>query len=456
MYRSSPGHSPTTPSRFAPRPPITSRHSTPSPNAPPSDKSYGGQKQQQWEGRSWEHGAGAPKPLTREPDYEAASQRGFGPLPVQPNRRKAETLPAPALGEALVQHARSETCDPKILQNRLPPIPASTRHSRTQSQHANTGKRPTHSRRHTSDAQDFTFESQMSPESIPHHIRRDVAFDHDSRSPTSHKPPHSTAESGLSHDRSRSLTKVGLGETSPYVKLTTTRRARHSLQSTAPTRTPSTVLDKSSSRVGNRSRLMSAPQPSPLSPKFDKTSPTATSSQSSIPPSLVADHPAYDMSSVSSALPMPETPRHHPLGSPFIPRQAPASLRTPLNLGHRTRDDEVGYDPYTMHPAAATPPRADREAVKDTMVPVTGLAPPAPEGKYPNGVYFPPGYAKPTKNLEWNRDGPAMRTHGVAWKRHNDELVLPDRPKGPRWLQARPPRTTVVTGGGWEQSGGNH
>ena len=201
---------------------------------------------------------------------------------------------------------------------------------------------------------------------------------------------------------------------------------------------------------------MSSLQLSPLTPSSEKRSPT--SSLSSVPPSLVADYPPYGMSSLSSALPMPSTLNQATFGSPFIPRQAPASLRTPLNLGHRTKVDEAGYDPYSMHPAAATPPRADRDTVGDTMVPapVTGLAPPAPAGKYPNGVYYPPGYAKPTRQVEWNRDGPAMKTHGVAWKKGADDLVLPDRPMGPRWLQARPPRTNVVVGGGWGQSGGNH
>ena len=245
MYLSASGQPPTTSSSFATRPPITLRHSVPLPSAPSSNKSYGNQ---QWEGRSWDEGAGAPKPMTREPDYDVASRRGLGNFPVQPNRQKAEPLPAPpALGEALIQHTRSETCDPKVLQNRLPPSPASTRHSRTQSHHGNaTAKRHTHSRLHTSDIMSVTSEPQMRPDSIPHHVKRDIAFDHDSRSPTTHKPPRSsTTETGLSQDRSRSLTKIGLGETSPYVKLTATRRARHSLQSTALTRTSTTVTDKS-------------------------------------------------------------------------------------------------------------------------------------------------------------------------------------------------------------------
>ncbi|WWC85807.1 uncharacterized protein L201_000674 [Kwoniella dendrophila CBS 6074] len=57
----------------------------------------------------------------------------------------------------------------------------------------------------------------------------------------------------------------------------------------------------------------------------------------------------------------------------------------------------------------------------------------------PKKNYMPPGFAKPTREVKWNREGPAMRTHGIAWLREGDPNNLPTSPKGPRYIIARPP-----------------
>ncbi|RXK37925.1 hypothetical protein M231_04814 [Tremella mesenterica] len=72
--------------------------------------------------------------------------------------------------------------------------------------------------------------------------------------------------------------------------------------------------------------------------------------------------------------------------------------------------------------------------------------------KQQNNIYLPMGYPDPTRELAWNREGPPMKRHGVAWLR--PDVPLPDSPSGPRWTQARPPRVDVVMGGGWWESGG--
>ena len=109
-----------------------------------------------------------------------------------------------------------------------------------------------------------------------------------------------------------------------------------------------------------------------------------------------------------------------------------------------------GYDRYVAHPAIPSPTTIDRSAQQQQLQreafgsqPVSGTQ---------NAEYIPLGYARPTRELEWNRDGPAMKTHGVAWKR--DAAVLASAPEGPRWVQARPPREMAVQGGGWWESGG--
>lgn len=118
------------------------------------------------------------------------------------------------------------------------------------------------------------------------------------------------------------------------------------------------------------------------------------------------------------------------------------------------------YDRYATHPNAPTPDRIEKllslspypspSTAKPSSTPLRPPQPKAPK----DGHYTPPGFAKPTKNLSWNRDGPAMRTYGIAWKREGDPEKLPEGPEGPRLVQARPPRVDHVLGGSWWESGG--
>lgn len=91
-----------------------------------------------------------------------------------------------------------------------------------------------------------------------------------------------------------------------------------------------------------------------------------------------------------------------------------------------------------MHPA----PRTTEEDVTDRAAsPMASLGPKKYELPAVRKQYVPPGFPKPTREVPWNREGPAMRTHGVAWLRESEigEAGLPATPKGARWDVARPP-----------------
>ncbi|ORX37404.1 hypothetical protein BD324DRAFT_448018 [Kockovaella imperatae] len=409
-----------------------------------------------WQGSSWEGGAGAPRPMTREPDYGAKSRHQSPYISsVQPHRRKAETLPSPPVPDelALAKKPLHETFDTRQHDHRL------VIHSRkTSLDLKNTShipketKRPSTSRRHThqpltlvqAEEDDLDPQNEFAPST-----GRSLAVDHGSRSPmtrvdTTSRPPK------LPHERSRSLTKIPLNDvqsppTSPYIKLTR-RQTRHSLQFTAPSH--ASPLYHHSSAGESRQRHVLMPHTSV---------PTAPSSSSPVP-LHPTDPPAMDLSSLSSALPAISTPssRQKQFPSPAIPRQAPLELQSPSNLGPRLAHEEPGYDPYSMHPAAPAPPRADRDILSTSIT--QNIDPPLSASTSStaerSGTYTPIGYAGPTRPVAWNRDGPAMKTYGVAWKKHVDGLVLPNEPQGPRWIQARPPRSGVVIGGEWGQSGG--
>jgi hypothetical protein len=131
--------------------------------------------------------------------------------------------------------------------------------------------------------------------------------------------------------------------------------------------------------------------------------------------------PAFDMKSIADALAQTEARRPPKYMSPSA---------------------DEGYDRYAAHPAVLSPTTVNRSQNQQRDSAPTGQT-----------EYIPMGYARPTREIEWNRDGPAMRTHGVAWKREAD--VLPVAPEGPRWVQARPPRAVEVQSGGYWESGGD-
>lgn len=108
-----------------------------------------------------------------------------------------------------------------------------------------------------------------------------------------------------------------------------------------------------------------------------------------------------------------------------------------------TEEEEDEYDRYAAHPAAPTPSRKEITAPPLRM----DLKVVKPED------YRPPSFPAATKALAWNRDGPAMKTHGIAWARKAPEGPLPTGPAGPRWAQARPPNLVVQDRGNWWESG---
>ncbi|OCF32399.1 hypothetical protein I316_05824 [Kwoniella heveanensis BCC8398] len=128
-------------------------------------------------------------------------------------------------------------------------------------------------------------------------------------------------------------------------------------------------------------------------------------------------------------------------------------------------DDE--YDRYQAHPAPPPGPgsgtfesrSSPHSPTTSSLAPSTGPdhnTPPlgADVMPAPPKEYIPPAFPKPTRDVAWNRTGPAMKTHGIAWLREGEVGELPQAPKGPRYIVARPPRAETISGGNWWSSGG--
>jgi len=173
----------------------------------------------------------------------------------------------------------------------------------------------------------------------------------------------------------------------------------------------------------------------------------------------------------------------------------PGLIRTKIDAppGYIPPMADEGYDRYLPHPAAPVPDRVDRHLASNlnaaltltgrvntgemveygsAMTRTVRQADPKSSIDYrsrtcskkdplgPPAEYTPPGFPLPTRPfggdyVTHNRSGPAMARHGVAWVRQKDVdgVALPDAPEGPRWVQARPPRGEEVRGGGWWESG---
>jgi hypothetical protein len=131
-----------------------------------------------------------------------------------------------------------------------------------------------------------------------------------------------------------------------------------------------------------------------------------------------------------------------------LPSTSSPIASTPNGYG-TARTEEEDFDRYTAHPAVSVPPRMDitagsSPATSPRRMDVKDVKP---------ADYRPPAFPAPTKALAWNRDGPAMKTYGVAWKREAPDGQLPSGPAGPRWAQARPPRLDLQQTGNWWESG---
>jgi len=131
------------------------------------------------------------------------------------------------------------------------------------------------------------------------------------------------------------------------------------------------------------------------------------------------------MRSLADALPSSHVHARSPLTGP------PPGYVSPL--------EDQGFDRYAAHPAA---PASHQEEGRATTIGSSN------DGSSPKANdYIPLGYARPPREVQWNREGPAMRTHGIAWLREGEAEALPDRPVGPRMVQARPPRAAFVEAG---------
>ena len=156
-----------------------------------------------------------------------------------------------------------------------------------------------------------------------------------------------------------------------------------------------------------------------------------TSSDPSVIQSARPDRSAFDLGELAAAL-------------PNIPNTA-SSAYTAMPGSYAQNEEEEDYDRYMAHPAAPSPlPGAAPKTVPPLRMDLKIVKP---------EDYRPPAFPGPTKPLAWNRDGPAMKTHGVAWAREAPEGQLPTGPAGPRWAQARPPRLDFQQTGNWWESG---
>jgi hypothetical protein len=185
---------------------------------------------------------------------------------------------------------------------------------------------------------------------------------------------------------------------------------------------------KATSLTERRLKQGGGVQGRPTLPTIISNGSTVDFTSSQAPASARASSRAYDMGAMQDALP-----------------PAPATASPSGHFPQSSGDDEGDYDRYTAHPAIPTHSRADSGKQSPLRMDVKTIT--AAEYRPP---CFPP---VPSKNLKWNREGPAMKTHGIAWMRDAPEGPLPSGPQGPRWAQARPPNLDLPQDGNWWESG---
>lgn len=408
---------------------------------------------------TWEYASGSPKPMTAEPDYFA--------LPVSPGMVSAPQTPAAA-------HQDSLPPPPK-------PAPQSPR-PRIESSHK--APRPALSRRHTHD--------RFSPEMAPAIERAGAAgskidskslgrvrarsglrkptFDIGSEAGESYyapssktcahsvDPPSSAVSAGVSsggHSRSRP-TASGRSTTTGSTLSTINGNDSSNLSAASRSFAERRFKNRSHPALSTIASTVDFTQTAPSTPTArearDRSRPAMSQSASTIDFTRTApttptqksprsNHPSMDVRSLRDALPDVDP------SLPSAPMTAPA-----VGGGYVGPTSDEGYDRYTAHPAAPVPPRVDVSAEKlaEAAKPPTG----AGLKHVTRDTYRPPGLPKPLKEIGWNRDGPAMRTHGIAWLREGTAEALPGRPAGPRWIQARPPASALSSGVSWWESAG--
>lgn len=391
---------------------------------------------------SWEYAAGAPKRIDREQPYHA-SQRPNNEHKHTAHlvyRKRADSLPRPPPPE-VAQH--TDPSEQISLEATFEERDRTASGSGKQLEaRRNSFKRPSKTRSSSH------YDALATRELLPGKLDRNHAHDHVKRSPprlhTLARLPRDASSPSSSHANSR--TEPATHSPSPYIKLgRPPNTRRHTSHTDRADSDNPTYPEK-----GERARHVSSPDRSPSHRQIVVSSPSLPNK---------AKSKAYDMSPLSTALPCSGTTldfQTHTRVRPASP-SARAYMHTHSHSQSTPDSPEEVYDRYSTHPAAPVPDRADRYVYSPSAGSSKSRAPvsPSPTDMILVGdAYLPVGYARPVKELEWNRDGPAMKTYGVAWKRHTEDLVLPKGPEGPRWVQARPPRVDVLSGGGWWESGG--
>ena len=389
-------------------------------------------------------------------------------------------------------------------------------HSRSRSHSQGRGRTREHQGK-TSDPDDWESNSgapsNVSPQPVYHKIHRDKAESlpappvptskvYDDRQNLSHQP---RPPSALRAQSSRSVDKV--------VRIGSIPEGRPAVQSQGDLGAGDSVplpLSRGS-RPGMSRRHTSHPQqvplpPSPATPPYhaDVPSPSPSayshaargrSRSSRIPRSM--SHDALDMYGLADDLP-PLSPLR---SASQVPGPVPSQQGRAGGYVPPLADDE--YDRYSAHPAAATPssplyalqgemsgseyggshhlrgrspimapsaygaglavPSVARHLHAGSMSSTMTASPAAPQT--PSDLplmgsdYAPLGFPKPTRAIAWNRDGPTMKSPGVAWHRDAPpDVPMSPAPEGPSWQQARPPnygpivpdRASSHSSGWWE------
>lgn len=358
--------------------------------------------------QEWEWASGSPKPMMPEPDYFS------GQSPIQSESRSRPSNFTPNQGPAPKPMSlrlpspkrRSKTASALPMPQPLPPPPQSGR-----LRHESMRQRPAMQRRHTHD--------RFSPEE---HDSR--AVKHDSKSLGNQRRREQrdvgsvAGESYYPLSKSSSMPKSRSASTAPN-----SPRGAGSRPATTPTPSISSVSpSKATSLTERRLKQAGRPALSTIASTVDFTSSNPSVAQSARP------RPNLDMSELGAALP-------------------PGPITASPTVYTTSTEQEV-YDRYTAHPAAPVPSSRD-------VAPNKGAPPLRMDVKNVKpGDYRPPCFPGPTNNnLKWNRDGPAMRSHGIPWAGDSPEGQLPTGPAGPRWAQARPPRLDLQHSGNWWESG---
>ncbi|WWD19738.1 hypothetical protein CI109_104202 [Kwoniella shandongensis] len=383
-------------------------------------------------GHEWEAQGGSPKFTSPEPEYRLRKGRSarvaHPPEPCQiPSRPSSPGSPYRKLHSEEVFPPDPPSPYHRLVTHLRPPSPPQSKHAR-----------PPIQRRHTA---------------TPHIL---------SPKPRGHHEPDLTRSAQLNSRLAR-LSLQGREchtpdpESSPKLPspLSPTRSAHPSVESTASSMPNSKVRPIQHKVVDQlrRTRHLSTPQPSgpergrsAMHDPVHKTHSQKTDRSFVEPVPTNSTHNRHHIPRRSS-VDFPRTRSHSSAsnqeGTVHAQHRTPPGYISPLG-------DDL-YDRYSPHPAAPVPEWMERQLRTSHSQP--SLSKRSPSSTTKQEDYIPIGYARPVKELAWNRTGPAMKTYGIAWLREGEAESLPEGPKGPRWEVARPPRAEQVQGGGWWQSG---